>query len=268
MDKTALWKKEKESINYEKNKKYKGPTDWYTEKPASLQEKNEEYNTGPDYSGIKYDPQKIKENRKKQSESENDENYSGSSGGTIDRDPEIENPEFEEDEKENEKDSPPLISEKVWNVLGILLLIVLIILIVYYVIKNKQPKNSKVPIHSDEKVWNPAAISKTELELLLEKATEEENYRECVRIYFTFILKELIKKGWIKWKQEKTNFDYILEMKSKPNSFQFEECVRIYDLVWYGEYDIDKMVYESIQPTLLSYCTTLQASPQNGKGTK
>jgi hypothetical protein len=42
-------------------------------------------------------------------------------------------------------------------------------------------------------------------------------------------------------------------MKSRSNSHLFEECVRIYDLVWYGEYQLSKSDFEEIQPVLLSY---------------
>jgi len=92
----------------------------------------------------------------------------------------------------------------------------------------------------------------------LEEALSRDDFREGVRIYFTFILKELISKGWIQWKKDKTNHHYLLEVNGKPNSDIFRECVRIYDLVWYGEYEIDRKAYEMLQPTLLNYYHSLK----------
>jgi hypothetical protein len=104
-----------------------------------------------------------------------------------------------------------------------------------------------------ENDWNPEVISKTELELRLEAAIADEDYRECVRIYFTFILKELIRKGWIRWKKEKTNHHYVLEMRGRPEFQGFTQSVRIYDLVWYGEYNIDEDIYGLLRPELEAY---------------
>lgn len=108
-----------------------------------------------------------------------------------------------------------------------------------------------------ENDWNPEVISKTELELRLEEAVEREDYRECVRIYFTFILKELIRKGWINWKKEKTNYHYVLEMHKRENAAHFNECVRIYDLVWYGDYNIDQDIFGLLQPSFENYYKSL-----------
>ena len=48
-----------------------------------------------------------------------------------------------------------------------------------------------------------------------------------------------------------------MEMAGKPNQLVFMECVRIYDLVWYGEYEIDQEIFEMLRPTLQDYYKTL-----------
>lgn len=250
-EKAKLWEKEKEYIIYQKNKKYKGPDEWYMGPPASLKEKDKVENSeNNNYNGIQYDPQKIKKNRRKR----NADFERGGESGTDNFNPRIDELDpIEFPEIDGPDVEPPVIPVIFWKVILFILLFSGIILLVYQMVKHRKPSNKKVESHSFENNWNPEVITKTELELLLEKSTEQENYRECVRIYFTFILKEIIKKGWIKWKKQKTNFDYILEMKGKPESSQFEECVRIYDLIWYGEYAIGKKVFESVQPTLDNY---------------
>ncbi len=265
---SELWKKERDYIRYEKGKNYKGPNDWYSESPGSMREENENYNNGNSSGyGIQYNPQQIKRNRQKKST----QYGKGGQSGDQAYDPEIERPDPEDipdiDGPDVDIDTPS-ISDTFWQILGYLLLFALIILIAYYIIKNRKPSERKVQVQPLENDWNPEVITKTELELLLEKAIENEDYRECVRIYFTFILKEVIKKGWIKWKQDKTNFDYIIEMKRRPESYRFEEAVRIYDLIWYGDYTIEKSVFESIQPTLLNYYQFLQSTPAGSKEDK
>jgi hypothetical protein len=156
---------------------------------------------------------------------------------------------------------PPTISPYFWWTLGIIILIALAVMIIYFILRNRQPSNENVPFEPLEEDLNPATISKTELELRLEEAMNRGDYRECVRIYFLFAMKELIQRRWIFWKKEKTNMHYIIEMQGRPTSYQFEELVGIYDLVWYGDYHIDKAAYISLQPKLENYYKTLQSQP-------
>lgn len=247
----TVWKQERKSIQYKKGEKYKGPSDWYTSEPGSIDEKIEDEQPN-EYQGLDYQPEQIQRDRN----IEKDGFDRGGGEGTESYDPDVLSPDFETPEIDSttEPDSgKSIFSDRFWKTIGILILFVLVIFIIYQIIKNSKSNPKAVNVASIDRDWNPTVITKTELELLLEKAIEEEDYRECVRIYFNFILKELIKKGWIKWKKEKTNYNYILEMKSHPNSFQFEECVRIYDFVWYGEYQLTKAHFEEIQPVLFDY---------------
>lgn len=246
----AVWNRERKAIQYEKGEKYTGPNDWYTSEPGSIDEKEEEEQSS-DYQGLDYQPEQIQRDRNIEKEGFD----RGGGNGTEAYDPDVLSPDFETPEIDSADDNSgePLFSDNFWKTIGIIIVMILVIFLIYQIIKNSKSSAKEVKIHSIDKEWNPTIISKTELELLLEKAIEEENYRECVRIYFNFILKELIKKGWIKWKKEKTNYNYILEMKSRSNSFQFEECVRIYDLIWYGEYLLSKEHFEEIQPVLFNY---------------
>lgn len=248
-DKINVWKREKEKLDYTKNKNYKGPSNWNTDSPSSIQKEVES-----DYDQFKYDPQEIRRNRKSRKYRYEDRNGI--------EEPEIERPAPDEKSIESNNQSSSFnktfISDGFLKILGFILLFILVIFIVYTLIKNRDSFKKDAKAESSLKDRNPESISKSELELLLEKYTDEENYRECIRIYFTFILKEIIKKGWINWKKEKTNFDYVLEMKDKPDSARFEESVKIYDLVWYGEYGITKEIYYSLQPILLSYYQSLQ----------
>ena len=261
--KTVEWEKEKDYLKYQKKKDYKGPEQWYGSYPSSMKEEDQYGSnnlSSPNNSGIQYSPQQIQRDRQKRYQGYDQ----GGGSGDLPFDPEVERPDPLEMPDMDAPDvdipdidiDPPTISPVVWKVLLFIIIAVVLLIIAYQIIKNRRPSNQKVVVDV-ENDWNPEVISKTELELKLEKAIEKGDYRECVRIYFTFILKELISKGWIVWKKEKTNFHYVLEMHRKPNSMQFNECVRIYDLIWYGQYDIEEEVFEMLQPTLKQYYKSL-----------
>lgn len=265
-----VWKEEKEYLKYEKKDKYKGPDDWYGANPSTMNE-DDFFGTGGGSTGygstqpgrrpkIQYSPQQIQRNRQKRYKGF----QRGGSNGTLKFDPKVKKPDpiNTPDLDAPDIDLPsadinaPTISPTFWKILLFLLIFAAVIIVAYIILKNRKPVNKKV-IVDVENEWNPEVITKTELELKLEEAIARGDYRECIRIYFTFILKELIKKGWIRWKKEKTNHHYVMEMSRQPNVLVFMECVRIYDLVWYGEYDIDQDIYEILKPELENYYKSL-----------
>lgn len=267
--KEKVWKNEKDYLEYRKTDKYEGPNDWYGSYPADMKTESDENtsgygssgNNGNQYNpGVQYTPQQIQKDRQKRYKGYD----RGGGKGTLKRDPKVEEPDPIEipDVDAPDIDLPnvdldaPSIPLGFWKILLFIIIGALILWLAYVLIKNKKAPNQKVVIDV-ENDWNPEVITKTELELRLEEAMLKEDYRECVRIYFTFILKELIRKSWISWKKEKTNYHYVLEMHKRENAAHFNECVRVYDIVWYGEYQIDREIFELLKPTFENYYKSL-----------
>lgn len=262
--KEKTWKSEKEYLEYQKKNKYEGPDDWYGSYSSDLESHDEYVNNSSTGSQrrLQYNPNQLDQDRQKRNIGYD------RGGGTVDFDPKVERPDPIEfpDIDTPDIDTPdidlpdidlPSISENFWKMLLFLLIFVAIFVIVYLIIKNKKPAAKKIIVDIEDD-WNPEVVTKTELELRLEEAQLKEDYRECIRIYFTFILKELIRKSWISWKKEKTNHHYVVEMSGRKEAFGFMECVRIYDLVWYGDYNINKEVYELLIPNLEQYYQLLE----------
>lgn len=293
--KTDTWQKEKKYLKYKRAEDYNGPEDWSSSEPTDIRDNryisNEELqrrmygssgsggsgSSGTPYYGggsngrgtIRYKPQQVQRQRQKNFQGMN----RGGGGGTLKYDPKVKRPKPSKTPKpklrpksrSSSNSSSPFrssrstgggVTSSFWNVLLILLAVIAGVTILYFLLKNKKPTDTKIVVDVEDE-WNPEIVTKTELELKLEAAMAREDFRECVRIYFTFILKELIKKGWIRWKKEKTNHHYVIEMGGRDGSFGFMECVRIYDLVWYGDYEIDRDIFELLQPTLLNYYKSL-----------
>lgn len=268
--KETKWETERKNLRYKKESDYKGPEDWYGTDPTSLRDRYGDGSrsgtgstpTGYGSGGTRYSPQQIQRDRQKR--------YGGyergGGNGTLKSDPKIKRPKPSHSPNSpdvNPPDvdfdapdmSPPAIGMSFWKILLYLLIIAAVVVIIYHIMKHYNPPVKTLVNIENE--WNPEVISKTELELKLDTAMDNEDYRECVRIYFTFILKELIGKGWIRWKKEKTNHHYVMELAGKPGVTSFMECVRIYDLVWYGDYNIDLEIFEMLKPTLENYYKSL-----------
>jgi len=140
------------------------------------------------------------------------------------------------------------------------LLVVLLAFLIYQLFLKSSFDDKGQKIASSFEDVEPTQIPKSELELLLEKALKENDFRSAIRIYFIFIIKDLSEKEWIRWEKKKTNFSYLIEMRNKPQYNSFNETVSIYELVWYGNYTIKKEDYKNIEPQFKSLLNSLKST--------
>lgn len=73
----------------------------------------------------------------------------------------------------------------------------------------------------------------------IDKAVSNGNYRLAVRLMFLQTLKNLSAKKIIDYKQDRTNFDYLLQLHSTKYYHDFFRLTRSYEYSWYGQFDID-----------------------------
>lgn len=140
------------------------------------------------------------------------------------------------------------------------LLAIFLGLIIYFLFINTTVSEEGKKVSELEIEKAPLEITKSELELMLEDALKKEDYRLAVRIYFIFVLKNLSEKEWIVWKKEKTNFSYLMEMRGKKQYELFNESVSVFELVWYGDYNISNKDYSVIEPKFKTLLKELSAS--------
>lgn len=154
--------------------------------------------------------------------------------------------------KPNKKSEPTKISSGALSFMQILLIIIgvviLAFLIYYFFMRYQEDKNGAKIVTNFDNVA-PSEIPKTELERRLEEALGKGDYREAVRIYFIFIIKDLSDKNWIKWEKKKTNISYLIEMRSRPQFELFNRSVSVFEVVWYGNYTIDQKSFKQVEPT-------------------
>ena len=81
-------------------------------------------------------------------------------------------------------------------------------------------------------------------ETLIEDALKDSNYRLATRFAYLKSLKLLTNKEIIEWHYDKTNSEYLNEIKDENTKIIFKRISYIYDYVWYGEFPIDKAVYD------------------------
>ena len=131
------------------------------------------------------------------------------------------------------------------KIFGFLVLgFVLYILISYFISKDGNflfRKNKKtISIEDEEIIEN---IHEIDFKEKLMNAEKNKDFRLAIRYQFLNVLKKLSDKKQIDWNTEKTNHDYLKELKSVSSKTNFAELLYIFEYVWYGEFEINEEAY-------------------------
>ncbi len=93
-------------------------------------------------------------------------------------------------------------------------------------------------------------LHETDLERFLREALAQGNDPLAVRLYYLQIIKSLSEKNAIKWSREKTNRDYLREMRGHQSAGQFREATLIYERVWYGNQTLSAAEFATLEPQM------------------
>ncbi|QOW10751.1 DUF4129 domain-containing protein [Kaistella flava (ex Peng et al. 2021)] len=111
-------------------------------------------------------------------------------------------------------------------------------------------KNKKINIENQDLQENIHEINFSES---IEKFERQKDYRSAVRYQFLLVLKKLADKKLINWNPEKTNKDYLSELKTNDLKSNFKDLAYIFDYVWYGEFEVNEESYTQFKQKFLNY---------------
>ncbi len=130
----------------------------------------------------------------------------------------------------------------------------IIVFIVYLITKGKLQWLFKKVEKPSAPTIEPEVVdessNKDYLHQLLRQAEQKQQYRMALRLRFLIMLHELEQKGAINIKPEKTNQQYLTELRTQSNYKNIKEAFKIYEYCWYGLFDI---VSETEYRRLASY---------------
>jgi hypothetical protein len=140
-----------------------------------------------------------------------------------------------------------------------LILILFVIFLIVKAILNKEgtwifgSKSDKNLIRYDEIEKNLLLV---DFEKLIKQSIQSGEHRLSIRYYYLFLLKKMSEKELIIWDVEKTNSDYIYEIKSPQLKANFEYLSYLYNYMWYGEFDLSLHEFEKAKK---AFDTTIQS---------
>lgn len=90
-------------------------------------------------------------------------------------------------------------------------------------------------------------IHQINFDAAVEEAVHDRNFRLAVRLLYLQTLKRLTDGGYIDYKPDKTNRQYVYELASSPIQDPFERLTRQFEFVWYGDFPIDEVQFAKIR---------------------
>lgn len=140
--------------------------------------------------------------------------------------------------------------------------VILILVVIYLIAKallNKEgtwifgSKSDANLIRYDEIEKN---LHLVDFEKLIKNSIQAGEHRLTIRYYYLFLLKKMSEKELIEWDVEKTNSDYIYEIKSPELKANFEYLSYLYNYIWYGEFEMSTQEFEKAKK---AFDTTIQS---------
>ncbi len=139
------------------------------------------------------------------------------------------------------------------SVVGILMqtiAVLVILFVVYLIAKAILSKDGKWVFgkNSDRRILNYDAIERNlhsvDFEKLIKQSIQAGEKRLSIRYYYLWLLKKMSEKQIIEWDAEKTNSDYLYEIKSETFKKEFVYLSYLYNYIWYGEFELDEATFE------------------------
>lgn len=87
---------------------------------------------------------------------------------------------------------------------------------------------------------------------LIKQALQTGNYRQAVRYQYLRTLHLLANKNLVELAPDKTNFQYVHEITNRNHQQDFAALTLNYEYVWYGEFAIEKNIYQKIETNFIS----------------
>ncbi len=104
------------------------------------------------------------------------------------------------------------------------------------------PAQGELHFEGEEKIVRSRDIPK-----LIEKAVSSGKYRLAVRYHFLYLLQQMSRQEIVSYDSAKTDEEYLQEIKDPSLKTHFKKVNRIYDFIWYGNFETGAEDYVKIK---------------------
>lgn len=127
------------------------------------------------------------------------------------------------------------------------ILFILFILYRLFLADGAFKRGTKAAKQQTPEVEEEIISSESDFDNLINQALLANNYRQAVRYQYLRTLHKLADKDLVELAKDKTNFQYVREIRNPAFQNDFASLTLNYEYVWYGEFMINKDVYQKIE---------------------
>lgn len=107
-------------------------------------------------------------------------------------------------------------------------------------------------VENAEAAEEEVITNESNFDTLINTALQNSNYRQAVRYQYLRTLHLLADKDLVELAPDKTNYQYVREISNRDIQNDFASLTLNYEYVWYGEFNIDKELYQKIGNNFIS----------------
>lgn len=138
-----------------------------------------------------------------------------------------------------------------WNYIIYITIGAVILLIIYKLYQNGLIFNIKTENRITDENQHFDYIEKNLLTIdlweLINQAKTKQDYRLAIRYYHYQNTQNLGQKNYLKWDPKKTNQQISQEIKQENIKKQFEKNTRIFNQVWFGNFELNQEKFEEFE---------------------
>jgi hypothetical protein len=90
-------------------------------------------------------------------------------------------------------------------------------------------------------------------DILVRNAIRNGNYRLAIRYLYLQTLIRLSERKFIQVNSNKTNYEYVREVRNQKFANDFASLTLKYEYVWYGEYSVDERLFDQIHSSFTQF---------------
>lgn len=96
-------------------------------------------------------------------------------------------------------------------------------------------------------------IREMNLDALIREAEQTGDLRRAIRLHYLLVLRKLVDRGVLEWSPERTDRDYMAQIKDTALRSRFAHAALVFQWVWYGHAEVDRERYESIRRPFIEF---------------
>lgn len=96
-------------------------------------------------------------------------------------------------------------------------------------------------------------IRAMDLPALIAEAERNGDLRQAIRLHYLLVLRQLVDQGLLTWSPERTDRDYMAQLKDPGLRSRFAHAALIFQWVWYGHAEVDRSRYDGFRRPFVEF---------------